>query len=398
MNLLTPNTDSFKTIYEKGKFLLAWRISLCFLAFSIFLFSVGVNKFASLLVPWPIYLTLILSVGLLFILKAKKNYKIAFWTYILVITGLVHLSLNTFIYTTHYSDFVWMVSSILLGYIGLNKKTGLVLTAINIIGLAYFYLFSIESTLNKSNEMVTNLKVSEFSEMVFALFIVSYLIHQFVKFNVVIKTENLTTTNENTILVKEIHHRVKNNLQIVISLLRLQQNELKSVESRKQFSEAINRIMVMSLIHQKLYQDKSLAEIKIKDYLDDLCTDISTLSTLSIPTKITISSELEKVGLKTIVPLGLIINELLLNSLEHAFKDKPSAKISITLTKLDHEKFKLVYFDNGFWNEQLEVDSSFGLELIETLTSQLDGVVKRNTTIEGTSFEFVLSNVDLESN
>lgn len=398
MNLLKPNSDFHDNIYEKGKYILAWRLSLSFIIIAFYFFCLGFTKDSILDIPWPVYITLLSSVGLFITLKKFKKYKIVFWTCIILITILVHLSLNLITITTHYVDFVWMVSSILLGFIGFNKRTGITLAVINIIGLAYFYFYSIQSATNVTTQLSFNEKIIGFSEMVFSIFFVSYLMYLFVKFNVVIKTEIRTTTNENSVLVKEIHHRVKNNLQIVISLLRLQQNELKSEEAKQKFSEAINRIMVMSLIHQKLYQDKSLAEIKIKDYLTDLTSDISSLSTLHIPIQVNITSELEKVGLKTIVPLGLIINELMSNSLEHGYRSKPNAEIYISLKRIDDNKFELNYFDNGYWNKHAEVYASFGLELIEILTSQLDGTLQRSISVNGTSYKFVLHNVDLESN
>lgn len=398
MSFLTPNTNFYNNIYDKGKYLLAWRMSLAFIFFSLFLFGVALIKKTFFEVPWSIHLSLIVSILLLISLKKIKTYKIAFWTYIIVITVLVHIALNFFVKTTHYVDFIWMVSSILLGFIGLNKNIGIGLVLLNVIGLGYFYLYSIDASLFEYNEMSIFEKIAEFIEMVFSLYVVSYLMYLFVKFNVVIKTESQTTNIENTVLVKEIHHRVKNNLQIVISLLRLQQNELKSVEAKQHFSEAINRIMVMSLIHQKLYQDKSLSEIKIIDYLSDLTSDISSISTLGIPIQIDVKSELEKVGLKTIVPLGLIINELMSNSIEHAFKYKSEAVIHIGIKAKKNDEFELIYFDNGSWNKQSEEYSSFGLELIEILTFQLDGSFKRDVSVNGTSYEFVLNNVDLESN
>lgn len=398
MSLITPNTDFYKSIYDKGKYLLAWRLSLAFVFLAVLLFGLVASQKPITEVPWPIYVTLIFSIGLLIILRKYKAYKIAFWSYILIITGLVHIALNAFVNTTHYVDLIWMMSSILLGFIGLNKKVGVGLVLVNVLGLGYFYYYSIDATLLEFNEMSKLEKIGEFIEMVFSLFVVSYLLYLFVNFNVVIKTESKSTYNENTVLVKEIHHRVKNNLQIVISLLRLQQNELKSEEAKQHFSEAINRILVMSLIHQKLYQDKSLAEIKIKDYLGDLTRDISSISALKIPIDVNISSELEKIGLKTIVPLGLIINELMSNSLEHAFGGKQEALIHISIKIIDEEKFELVYFDNGSWNKQSKEYSSFGLELIETLTSQLEGELQKSTTKNGTSFNFILLNLDHEKN
>ena len=398
MSLFTPNIDFYKSIYDKGKYLLAWRVSLAFLILSILLLGLSFSQKTVLNVPWPIYLTLLISVGLMLSLKIHKAYKVAFWTYIIAITFLVHVALNFFTKTTHYVDLIWMISSILLGFIGLNKKVGVGLVLINVLGLGYFYLYSIDATLMEFNKMSNFEKIGEFIEMVFSLFVVSYLLYIFVNFNVVIKTESKSTYNENTVLIKEIHHRVKNNLQIVISLLRLQQNELKSEETKKHFSEAINRIMVMSLIHQKLYQDKSLAEIKIKDYLGDLTSDISSLSTLGIPIKVDIKSKFERVGLKTIVPLGLIINELMSNSIEHAFKGMSEALIYIAIKEKENDKFELLYFDNGVWNKQSEAYSSFGLELIEILTSQLEGNMEKSISKTGTSFKFTLSNLDHDKN
>ena len=123
------------------------------------------------------------------------------------------------------------------------------------------------------------------------------------KINGTLKQKN----KENLTLVKEIHHRVKNNLQIIISLLRLQKGELKSLEAKEHFTEAINRIMVMSLIHKKLYQQEELASISIKSYLEDLSSDIISITSLGKPVEVVINSNIETIGLKTIVPLGLLI-------------------------------------------------------------------------------------------
>lgn len=397
MNLFTPNTDFYSNYYDKGKHVMAWRISIAFVGLFILLFGYIVVEKSLSEVKFPVYIALIIAFGSLLFLKYLKTYKITFWIYIITISLLVHVALNQFEESTHYVDFIWMISSILLAFIGLSKNTGLILVGLNIIALGYFYMYSVDITLAAYTGMSQFEKIGEFIEMLFSISVVTYLLYQFVVFHSTSQNETKTTSNENTVLVKEIHHRVKNNLQIVISLLRLQQNELKSEEAKQHFSEAINRILVMSLIHQKLYQDKSLAEIKIKDYLTDLTNDIASLSTLNIPIKVDIKSELDKVGLKTIVPLGLIINELMSNSIEHAFKGKNEALIYISIKEKENDLFELIYFDNGSWNKKSEEYSSFGLELIETLTSQLDGEFRRDISINGTSYEFILHNVDLEN-
>ena len=201
---------------------------------------------------------------------------------------------------------------------------------------------------------------------------------------------------ENLTLVKEIHHRVKNNLQIIISLLRLQKGELKSEEAKEHFTEAINRIMVMSLIHKKLYQQEELASISIQSYLQDLSADIISLTSLGKPVKVVIHSNIKTIGLKTIVPLGLLTNELIINSLKHAFENKKEGTINITINKNGGSDFLLTYADNGEWVQPKEEHPSFGIELIEILTSQLEGTQTRTSNEEGTTYLFSLKNIDLE--
>jgi len=169
---------------------------------------------------------------------------------------------------------------------------------------------------------------------------------------------------------------------------------LKSDEAKKQFSEAINRVMVMASIHQKLYKDKSYTQVVAKDYFTELTSDIITLSSSFKEVEIIIESELENIGLNTIVPLGLIVNELVSNSIQHAFSINKRGSIQILITSNVTNTFKLTYKDNGSWTEPANTYSSFGLELIDILTSQLDGKCERTSTISGTEYSFNLKNLD----
>jgi two-component sensor histidine kinase len=299
----------------------------------------------------------------------------------------------------------------MFSFFGLGKKYGALFLVANLGTVIYYTLFSVNNNIHELNELDLMGRIALMVELLVATFSISYVVYQFTIFHTysykglseanselqnqhqVIDTKN----NENTILIKEIHHRVKNNLQIVISLLRLHKNELKTEESKHHFQEAINRIMVMSLIHKKLYQDNLLAEIKIKDYLVDLTNDISKLSTLPIPIEVNVTSNIERVGLKTIVPLGLIINELMSNSIEHAFHKRSEAKIHISIKSLSENAFELMYYDNGYWSDQNEEYVSFGLELIEILTSQLEGTMNKSNSPEGTSYTFNLKDLDIEN-
>lgn len=241
-------------------------------------------------------------------------------------------------------------------------------------------------------------------EMVFALFTMTYLLseylhlqqyaeHKLSEMNQELEIQNRLInlkSEENELLVKEIHHRVKNNLQIVISLLRMQMNDVELPETRQQLNDAINRVMTMSLIHQKLYQDNELASINPKRYFENLSKEILSIAGNDRDIQITIDAQIQNVGLKTIVPLGLMINELLSNSLKHAFGDAKKGEITIHLSRQNGNYLRFIYCDSGRWKESSGQSNGFGSELLQMLTVQLEGKVSR---IES-CFTFELKNLD----
>jgi two-component sensor histidine kinase len=213
------------------------------------------------------------------------------------------------------------------------------------------------------------------------------------KANIELANQNaviLAKNNENITLIKEIHHRVKNNLQIIISLLRLQQSEIVNEEARSNFTEAINRVMVMSSIHQRLYQEKEVSRIDLKSYLSDLAEDLKMIFQTEKKIDVHITSTYGEIDLKTLVPLGLLLNELISNSYKYAFNAVAEGEI-----KIDHcenqDKFDLIYSDNGTWREQESNRASFGLDLINILSEQLNGSFAFTTNETGTRYHFSLS-------
>ena len=211
----------------------------------------------------------------------------------------------------------------------------------------------------------------------------SYLIYENVRYHKYIWAE-LQETNmklasknkENETLLKEVHHRVKNNLQIVISLLRIQNVDSHSEETKEHFRTAINRIMTISMIHRKLYQSGELSEIEFHKYIHALIEDIKDLHAHDNEIEINFSSNLTEIDLNSVVPLGLIINELITNSIKHAFDGDTTKSISISFDLKPDGNVVLEYFDSGEWKEASE--NGFGIELLELLTDQLDGEINRN--------------------
>lgn len=244
-------------------------------------------------------------------------------------------------------------------------------------------------------------------ELLIAMLIVIYIMYEYGQVNKhalayaeealeKLKEEKIVVENQNiekTILLQEIHHRVKNNLQVIVSLLRLQSNSLQTPEAKESFQDTINRIMSMSLIHQKLYETESFVKIDLEDYFSSLIGTLVRTYSTDKDVEFTISSEISGMQLNKLPSLGLIVNELVSNSLKHAFSDNgvadESAKIELKLIKGEEEGvINLLYSDNGSWKTPKGI--SFGTKLIDIFTEQLDGEYNRVSSEAGTVYSFVL--------
>lgn len=186
---------------------------------------------------------------------------------------------------------------------------------------------------------------------------------------------------EKDVLLKEIHHRVKNNLQIVSSLLSLQSRYIKEPNSVEIFKESQSRIKSMALIHEKLYQTGDFTKIDLAEYVNELVSDLfRSYSVNTYLVKYKIKSNSILLDINSAIPCGLIINELVTNSIKHAFPDSASGKISIEI-KCKGEEFLLKVQDNGIgFPKQLNLNdaNTLGLQLVTNLTNQLDGKIDLN--------------------
>uniref|UniRef100_UPI0037518928 histidine kinase dimerization/phosphoacceptor domain -containing protein n=1 Tax=Flavobacterium sp. TaxID=239 RepID=UPI0037518928 len=187
----------------------------------------------------------------------------------------------------------------------------------------------------------------------------------------------LDALTEKEILLKEVHHRVKNNLQLIISMLNIQARRSNYSDIYDFLKKGESRIITMALIHQNLYQkEESLDKINFQLYGEDLAQSISETFENS-NTSITIEAKDITLNLTTAIPLGLIINELITNALKHAFPNSKKGKITINIKQLLTNQYELIVIDNGIgFNEHNIEKKSFGLELINLLTNQLNGKVE----------------------
>ncbi|MEH2296866.1 sensor histidine kinase [Nostoc sp.] len=203
---------------------------------------------------------------------------------------------------------------------------------------------------------------------------------------------------EKEILLKEIHHRLKNNLQIISSLLNLEAEYLKDNQAIEVLKDSQMRIQSMALIHEKLYQSQDLARINFPDYIQDLVTNLLYLYNLN-SSAITLKINVEDVLLVSdaAIPCGLIINELISNSLKHAFHQRESGEICIDFCSLEANVFTLTISDNGIGfakDFDFETTQSLGLELVKGLTNQLKGNIHFSNN-NGVEFKIMFSTKNL---
>ena len=203
---------------------------------------------------------------------------------------------------------------------------------------------------------------------------------------------------EKEVLLREIHHRIKNNMQVIISLLRLQSANIEDKKYADMFKESQDRIKSMSFIHEKLYQSKDLTNLDFKEYVKALVNGL-LVSHLIDTDRIIINMEIENIffELNTAIPCGLIINELVSNSLKHAFPQDTGGNISLRLRSIGEDEFELIFSDDGIGiSEDLDIQTTdtLGLSIVRILTQyQLDGKIELNRT-KGAQFNIKFNRIE----
>ncbi len=201
-----------------------------------------------------------------------------------------------------------------------------------------------------------------------------------------------TSLREKEVLLREIHHRVKNNLQIISSLLRLQTRLIKDGRMVEMFKESQNRIRSMALIHEKLYQTEDLSRVNFAEYIRSLTVHLFHTYRIN-PNIVKMNTEVEDIYLdiNRAIPCGLVINELVSNALKHAFPNSKRGEILIKLYSNKQNKTKLTVSDNGVGlpeNINIHEPETLGLQLVNDLVKQVEGKIRLERT-KGTTFHIV---------
>jgi two-component sensor histidine kinase/ligand-binding sensor domain-containing protein len=193
--------------------------------------------------------------------------------------------------------------------------------------------------------------------------------------------EIIKQRDENEILLKEVHHRVKNNLQIINSLINIQSDYVADPRSAELFREIRNRIRTISLVHEKLYKSDDYGNINVKEYIHMLVENLIETYSMNKEIQLKLDLEVQHFNLNTIIPLGLLLNEVISNSFKYAFNEVEEGIIEITLHKSSiAEEYTLIIGDNGkgFDDKLFSSESTtLGLELVRILASQLNGTIEK---------------------
>ncbi|MGB3149331.1 MAG: sensor histidine kinase, partial [Maribacter sp.] len=195
---------------------------------------------------------------------------------------------------------------------------------------------------------------------------------------------------EKETLLKEVHHRVKNNLQTVSSLLSLQSRNVQEARMKTLLKSTQNRVISMAMVHEMLYMRKDIAHIEYKSYVQEL-SEYLIRSIKGLDSKVNLKIDIPeiKLGIDTAIPLGLLINEAVTNALKYGFEDEEEGEIYIALKKEIDKQYTLNIGDNGVGYPDTityKNTKSLGLKLIYNLTRQLKGTIQKDTSKKGTNY------------
>lgn len=193
------------------------------------------------------------------------------------------------------------------------------------------------------------------------------------------------------VLMKEIHHRVKNNLQMVNSLLRLQASSIKDKNVAELFKDSRQRILSMAKLHEKMYSSDDLQHIDIYEHFKSLINGL--LSSYATDKQITLDLKIKDANLEidTLIPLGLMINEIVTNSLKYAFINQKKGIIKLHLQLINKNEYEMIIGDNGVGVNIQAAPNGLGSKLIKTFTKQLNGSIEQLNT-DGTIFKVIFTN------
>lgn len=383
---LHPPETKYTNVVEIGKFNMMWNVSIALIP--IFLFLLGLHIYFGD-VNWTTSLAaaILAGVNVAVLQQTRKYLSVGIWSVLLSVA--ICQSSIFLVHDSHIvTDIMWCVLTSFFAFFMFGWFVGSFTLLLNLTGLMIFLFMSEEFMVADKGIDPDVVDKRLLINVYYVGAALAFIIYKMMENNNDINKKYSEQIHRNEILMKEIHHRVKNNLQIISSLLRLQSFETDDEQVKAHFDEAIGRIRSMALIHEKMYHNDDMSEIDLPSYLISLSNDILHSHESKTNVDFKVVSEINRVDIKHVVPISLIFNELITNSLKHGFSGIKDPKIRLEII-VSGNQIKFLYSDNGKW-KALHSNNSFGLELIETLTEQIEGNYVR-TYDEGTHYHFTFS-------
>ncbi len=370
-------STEIKKVTEGRRKKIIWFIhAVCFFIFCIhILMDVYYNDYQII----PLTTTMLgLIVFSFFIFYQKGKYDYASYTILIILS--IEIISAVFIY--HFDDYTpGFVFPFIFGAFSLfSWKRGLIfsISFLLILGLLLFYF---QNTLGASSFLRNDVAISNFLSILLIIFIFA-IYYETTRIDAYKRLINSNLKKD--LLYNEIHHRVKNNLNIVSSMLAIQA-ELEDKKTQDILKVSKDRIDAIALVHSMLYVSNDMEKVNAKLFIEKLALNIQ--STLNKHVSIIIKIKDIELSLNEIIPLGLIINELLTNSFKYAFEDTKNPEIIIVL-HMHKNKVILIYHDNGLGCGQTECEQGLGLKLVALNVKQLKGTLKINHN-HGLSYKII---------
>ena len=388
-----PSKDTYR-LQDKIKLVFSVNYSSAIFAIIfglVCLFALNIQG----VIPWVFFGFAFLNLINTFAFKVHDNLTITYnVTSILAMVGAVLITLFS---GGIQSPFIFVLAIVVFAGYVTTKIYGRVYLVINLVVVALIFLYDL-SDFKISENTIPEASSNWFAflSVIFAVYLLGGVFGK----NLLRAHHNLYKSrreiqeriDEKETLLKEVHHRVKNNLQTVSSLLSLQSRAIADEKISTIIKSSQNRVVSMAMVHEMLYKrDDYLSKIELKPYVKELCEYLVRSvkgNTHNITLDLNIVDD-EKLSIDTVIPLGLIINETITNALKYGIQGEESGTISISLQKASPKKFNLRIGDDGVgYSEDIspKTSKSLGLKLIYNLARQLRGSISRDSDKKGTHY------------
>jgi two-component sensor histidine kinase len=333
-------------------------------------------------------------------LITKRNYSIVFL--LICVSGLLTISSALFFVpeTDHLVDGVWLIVTCFLAYFGVSRALGIFFFFLSLLALIGSVFTNGETYLYLNNSLSLLQRTAIFVEVICSFLVIFYIyylftsVDRFSKNKLKIANELLVAQNQRIIiqneekstLAKEILHRVKNNLQIVVSMLQIQKNEILDKTSKEKINDSIQRIVAISMYHDKLFNANKLTNKAFADLIANIFENNLKIQLKNKKFNLKLDATIVEINAKTLVPIVLIINELAANSIKYESSVEEKGIIDLTISSFDENSLLIQYHDNEKWHFAVDEKECFGLQLINSLVEQLDGKIDIDKTSGGTLF------------